>query len=287
MMSNKLTTLALLLLSCQLTQAFLPSWLPGVVTTSPDLNRYTAEVTSSTFDCRFNIGLPGHGAVFPINDLQFRLCKGAGTDEERVALPGTDGPRPHLSSGPHRISTVTEGSYISMDGVQSVPLIRGAWELIWRADSHCGFLICGFNLEKDVRRNENGAVLPKGNIYVTFPVWSKNGLKDEQTIKKNMEEKYKQYENEVEDQLKKYNEENNLLKKAMHFRNAVQADVDKDNAFAYLRDDVPSVEDVMEIGPFLQLVKTGTIWAKMGSFNSNTHTLLGSAVIRANDDVPV
>ena len=102
-----------------------------------------------------------------------------------------------------------------------------------------------------------------------------------------MEEKYKQYENEVEDQLKKYNEENNLLKKAMHFRNAVQADVDKDNAYAYLRDDVPSVEDVMEIGPFLQLVKTGTIWAKMGSFNSNTHTLLGSAVIRANDDVPV
>jgi len=162
MTSNKLTTLALLLLSCQLTQAFLPSWLPGVVPTSPDLNRYTAEVTSSTFDCRFNIGLPGHGAVFPINDLQFRLCKGAGTNEERVALPGTDGPRPHLSSGPHRISTVTEGSYISMDGVQSVPLIRGAWELIWRADSHCGFLICGFNLEKDVRRNENGAVLPKG-----------------------------------------------------------------------------------------------------------------------------
>jgi|SaaInl74LU_5_DNA_1037368.scaffolds.fasta_scaffold17940_2 hypothetical protein len=133
----------------------------------------------------------------------------------------------------------------------------------------------------------NHTIPSKGNIYVTFPVWSKNGLKDEQTIKKNMEEKYKQYENEVEDQLKKYNEENNLLKKAMHFRNAVQADVDKDNAYAYLRDDVPSVEDVMEIGPFLQLVKTGTIWAKMGSFNSNTHTLLGSAVIRANDDVPV
>jgi hypothetical protein len=32
----------------------------------------------------------------------------------------------------------------------------------------------------------------------------------------------------------------------------------------------------------LQIVKTGTIWSKMGSFKSNTHTLLGSAVIRSN-----
>jgi len=161
MMSSSFALL-LLIFSCQQVEAFLPTWLPGVTPTSPDLNRYTAEVTSTTFDCRLNIGLPGLGAVFPINDFQFRLCKGAGTDEERVALPGTDGPRPHLSSGPHRIATVTEGSFVTMDGLQGVPLKRGAWELIWRADSLCGFLICGFNLEKDVRRNENGAVLPQG-----------------------------------------------------------------------------------------------------------------------------
>lgn len=164
-------SLALLLLcSCQqlnnnVAHAFLPSWLPGVgVPTSPDLTKYTSEVTSTTIDCKFNIGLPGYGAVFPINDFTFRLCKGSsGTDEERVALPGTDGPRPHLSSGAHRITTITDGSFITMDGRKAVPLTRGAWELIWRGDSsHCGFLICGFNLEKDVRRNEHGAVLPKG-----------------------------------------------------------------------------------------------------------------------------
>ena len=102
-----------------------------------------------------------------------------------------------------------------------------------------------------------------------------------------MELKSKQFENERDDQLKKYNEENNLLKKALHFRNAVQADVDRDNLVAYLRDDVPSNDDVMEIGPFLHLVKTGTIWAKMGSFQKSTHTLLGSAVIKSNDGVPV
>ncbi len=49
-----------------------------------------------------------------------------------------------------------------MEGAKVVPLMKGAWELVWRADSNCGFLICGFNLERDVRRNENGAVLPKG-----------------------------------------------------------------------------------------------------------------------------
>lgn len=204
-----------------------------------------------------------------------------------MALPGADGPRPHLSSGPHRISTITEGSFISMEGAQSVPLGRGSWELIWRADSLCGFLICGFNLERDVRRNAHGAVLPRGNIYITFPVWSKNGLEDQQAIQKNMQQKYKQFENEVEDQLKKYNQENNLLKKAMHFRNAVQADVDKDNVKAYLREDVPRKEDVMEVGPCLQLVKTGTIWAKTGSFNGDRNTLLGSAVISSNGGVPV
>ena len=88
--------LTTLLFSCNLNaaQAFLPSWLPGVISTSPDLNRYTDECTSTTFDCRFSIGLTD--AVFPINDFQFRLCKGHGADEERVALPGADGPRPHL-----------------------------------------------------------------------------------------------------------------------------------------------------------------------------------------------
>ena len=170
MTSNKLllTTLTLLICCCQSVQAFLPSWLPGLgVPTSPDLTRYTDFITSSTFTCRLNIGLPNQeGAVFPITNFQFRLCKGSGTDEERVALPGADGPRPQLSSGPHRISTLTEGSYISMEGAKNVPLGRGAWELIWRADSLCGFLICGFHLERSVRRNEFGAVLPQGECVV-------------------------------------------------------------------------------------------------------------------------
>ena len=99
-----------------------------------------------------------------------------------------------------------------------------------------------------------------------------------------MEQKYKHYEIEVEHQLQKYNDETNLLKKAMHFRNAVQADVDKDNVKAYLREDVPGKDDVMEVGPCLQLVTTGTIWAKTGSFNSGKNTLLGSAVISSTDD---
>ncbi len=284
--SRSLITLLLttLLFSCNLNvaQAFLPSWLPGVISTSPDLNRYTDECTSTTFDCRFSIGLTD--AVFPINDFQFRLCKGHGADEERVALPGADGPRPHLSSGPHRISTLKDGSFVTMDGIQSVPLNLGAWELIWRSDSQVGYLICGFHLEYEARRNTNGAVLPKGNIYVTFPVWSKNGLEDEWTMKKNAERKYKEFEDERDTQLQKYNAEGNLLKKAMYFRNAVQADVDRDNISMYLRSDVPNKDDVMELGACLEIVKSGTIWSKVGGdFHSNGHRLLGSAILRSRE----
>jgi len=283
MTTNSWAATLLLLATCQLllnvAHAFLPSWVPGVPTTSPELNRYTSEVTSNTFDCRFSIGLTD--AVFPINDFQFRLCKGAGAAEERVSLPGSDGPRPQLSSGPHRISTIKDGSFVTMGGLQTVPLTRAAWELIWKGNSQVGYLICGFHLEHDARRNDHGATLPAGNIYVTFPVWSKKGLEDEWTIKKNAELKCKEFERERDDQLKKYNTENNLLKKAMHFRNAVQADVDRDNASMYLRDDIPTKEDVLDIGSFLNIVKTGTVWTKLGNFHSNDHKLLGSASIRS------
>ena len=106
-----------------------------------------------------------------------------------------------------------------------------------------------------------------------------------------MEQKYQHYETERDVQLRKYNDETNLLKKALHFRNAVQADIDKENVSVYLRDDVPNTQDVMELGAgSLSMVKTGMIWCKMGnSFASggNTHTLLGSAVIRSNDGVHV
>ena len=59
--------------------------------------------------------------------------------------------------------------------------------------------------------------IQKGNIYITFPVWSKNGLEDQQAIQKNMQQKYKQFENEVEDQLKKKQSRKQLVEKGNAF----------------------------------------------------------------------
>jgi hypothetical protein len=48
--------------------------------------------------------------------------------------------------------------------------------------------------------------------------------------------------------------------------------------------DVPSVDDVLEIGEGLQMVKIGTVWSKTGSFSdsfrANRQQLLGSATLR-------
>jgi hypothetical protein len=66
----------------------------------------------------------------------------------------------------------------------------------------------------------------------------------------------------------------NILMKALHFRNAAAAAMV----------DVPSVDDVLEIGEGLQMVKIGTAWSKTGSFSdsfrANRQQLLGSATLR-------
>ena len=51
--------------------------------------------------------------------------------------------------------------------------------------------------------------------------------------------------------------------------------------------DVPSADDVFEIGEGLQMVKSGTIWSKTGSFSgsfrANRQQLLGSATLMTNN----
>ena len=71
----------------------------------------------------------------------------------------------------------------------------------------------------------------------------------------------------------------NILKKALHFRNAVAATENMDNTGLHRLLDIPSNNDVMEIGEELQLVRIGTVWTKSGPFRSNHQQLLGSATL--------
>ena len=94
---------------------------------------------------------------------------------EHTTLPGADGEYSQLSSGHRRLDVVSEGHFINLKGTQHVKMDKGCWEMCWRDDKPAGTLICGFDLPEEYTRNE--AVLPKGEMYVSFPVWTKEGLK--------------------------------------------------------------------------------------------------------------
>ena len=243
------------LLLCDVVSSFLPSWIPGAVTSAapPELNQFTSQI-DTVVNARLNIGLISD-KLFVIDNFQFQLCNDPllrttddsnNNDAVRIPLPGVDGPRPNLSSGPHRIDVINNGSFINMDGLQNVQLKHGVWELVWNDGGLAGLIICGFQLDQDAHRND--AILEKGNLYLTFPIWSTKALQEKQVEKQQAELKYKEYETERNLQLEKLKETPNLLKKAMYFRQAFKAVEDMDNTGFHLMVNLPSEEEVLDIG---------------------------------------
>ena len=278
-----------LLLCCIFTSvaAFLPSWIPGVVRSAavPELNHFTSQM-DTVVNARLNVGLVSN-QLFVIDNFQFQLSNDPlllsdDADGKRIPLPGIDGPRPNLSSGPHRIEVTSNGSFVNMDGLQTVNLTNGVWELVWRENGHAGLVICGFQLHQDARRNDH--ILERGNLYITFPIWSSKGLNDKQAEKKLAEMKYREYELERNLQLEKFKEAPNLLQKAMHFRQAAKAVENMDDTGLHRMMNVPSEEEVFEAGGndgLLKIVRTGTLWSKTGSFRNNNgrQKLIGTATL--------
>ena len=268
----------ILSLYCLTVNAFLPPWMPGAVLSSaPELLRQA----QTDFDIRLSIGL-SDDAVFVIDGIQLQLCsKTINKDETDIPLPGAHGPRPHLSNGVHQIDVLKDGAYINMEGLQTVALHDGVWEMIWRQNSPAGIIICGFSLDKDAVRNES--ILEKGQIYLTWPVWSTDSLVPHQDQKALAAMKYEKFETERDSELEKMNNTPNILKKALHFRNAAAATEQMDYTGLHNMNDIPSTEEVLDIGDGLQIVKSGTVWSKTGSFEdsfrANRQRLLGSATL--------
>ncbi|KAL7533487.1 hypothetical protein ACHAWF_011285 [Thalassiosira exigua] len=264
---------------------FLSPLMPGAVLTSaPELQGYAQGQTDTMLDVRLSIGVAAD-QLFAIDGFQFRLRNdpSLATGEPPVPLPGAHGPRPHLSSGAYEISAMKDGSFVNMEGTQNVRFRDGVWEMIWRDESPAGLIICGFSLDSDARRNENN-VLEKGQVYLTWPVWSKDGLEKQQARKAEAEAKYRKFETERDNELEEMSNTPNILQKAMHFRNAAAATERMDFTGLHFLTDVPATEDVVEIGEELQIVKAGTVWTKTGtfsnSFRAHRQQLLGSAIIR-------
>mmetsp|Transcript_24880 Transcript_24880/g.56749 ORF Transcript_24880/g.56749 Transcript_24880/m.56749 type:complete len:290 (-) Transcript_24880:1614-2483(-) len=276
---------AVVLCLTEVSSAFLPTWVPGAsIQAIPDLNRYTTVFADEPMDVRLTVGLTKEN-VFVIDGFQFQLAgtladgASATPSAKGVPLPGANGPKPHLSSGAMTVTCEQPGKYINLQGLQRVELTGGVWEIIWRENSPAGILICGFHLASDAERND--CIMERGNIYLTFPIWSEDGLRRERAKKEKAQIEYDEHAMERDNELELMKETPNLLMKALHFRQACQATQKMDFSDLHHYVDVPSTSDVKIFGE-LHCVKTGTVWRTNGNafnepFRSAKQRLLGSA----------
>jgi hypothetical protein len=196
--------------------------------------------------------------------------------EDHVKMPGFHGPHPKLSAGLRRLNLVEEGSFISQMGQQFVKALNGCWELVWKEDSPAGNLICGFEVLEDATRND--ATLPKGRVYLSFPIWTKETLEHMQNEKERILNLANLALAEKDEELAKMQQTGNLLMKALHYRNAYAA------AEKYFMQPVsrmklvPSKDEVIPFQDDLLVTTTGTVWTK--SFPNGKQKLLGAAILK-------
>lgn len=210
-----------------------------------------------------------------IKDMVLDLTNGSPSDQH-VKMPGFNGPHPNLSAGLRRLNLVEEGSYISQVGQQFVKALNGCWELVWKEGSPAGNLICGLELPEEVQRN--GAVLPKGKIYITFPVWTKETLGQMQVQKDKILGLASEALAEKDAELAKMQETGNLLQKALHYRNAYAAAEKYFTQPKKKYETVPSKDEVISFQDDLLVTTKGTVWTK--SLPNGKQVLLGAANLK-------
>lgn len=136
-----------------------------------------------------------------------------------------------------------------------------------------------------------------GSIYLSFPVFDKFALAELQLRMKQQEAEVRECKDKANGILSKFNEETNLLMKALHYRNYFRA-MEKTHATKQgYSNNIPSpgADDALEIHSQIVLMTKGTVWNKgkgdgqyvFGSFGGgdprsrrHEHVLLGSATTR-------
>lgn len=196
-------------------------------------------------------------------------------------LPGANGPSPQLSSGARVLEVVKEGKFVDMTGSRRVNLEHGVWEMIWRKNANAGALICAFEVPEDVKRN--GAIIPQGRVYMTFPVWTQDTLQELRQRKVKAEEKAVEAMDRLKDETRMMAETDNPLMKALHFRNCCKAHEDLDYSGHRSYQKMPLEKDMVNLKDGLHLCSLGTVWTKKDAFFGGEHVLLGSATASPGD----
>jgi hypothetical protein len=203
--------------------------------------------------------------------LQAKAPKGC------VTLPGADGPHPQTSSGARTVNIHQLPYFIGMNGMEKIKLEQGAWELVWRETSPGGSLICGFEVPKAAERN--GARLPAGRMYLSFPVWTYDGLMEQQEAKADAEKRANEFLQEKNDALQAMQETNNLFMKAWQYRNAAAAYEKHELTGIRWYQWIPDMDHVVKMQDDLYVGMSGSVFTMDKGFFKAKH-LIGEAMIR-------
>jgi hypothetical protein len=219
-----------------------------------------------------DIGKEGDTSRIAIKGIVLDLNKD-NADYEHIEMPGTDGPHPKLSGGIRSLNIINEGYFINNMGTQMVKTMKGCWELVWKKDAPAGALLCGFEVPQEYKRND--ATLPKGRMYLSFPVWTKETLAFARSEKVRIIERAEECLGERDEELAKMQATLNPLMKALYYRNAYAA-VEQ----FYLQplkslEYVPDEGDVIAIQDDLFLTTKGLVWSK--NLPRGEQVLLGAA----------
>jgi len=181
--------------------------------------------------------------------------------KEHVKMPGAHGAYPKLSGGLCELCIQKPGQFITTSGTQHVQVDKSCWELCWKKDAQAGSLIMGFDIAEDYERN--GIQIPRGTVYVNFPVWSKEGLQVARDAKTRAIQRAKEALEERDDELAKYQATSNPLMKVWHYRNAYAAvEIYTLQPLKHYDDWVPEEDEVIPLPGDLFLNKNGFVWTK-------------------------
>ena len=224
-----------------------------------------------------NIGNRNDISRLAINGMVFDLTNQIpNSSDDFVKMPGVHGSKSSSSGGLKTLNIVQDGSFISMAGCEIVKPNKGCWEIIWKEGAKSGSLLCGFETERDYKRNN--AILPQGTVYVSFNTWSSEGLKREQELKERTSKLASSALQRKDEELTKMAETTNVLQKVRHYYNALSAAEmysKQPNARMEL---VPSTDEVVHFKGDMYVSTNGHVWTQ--DLPTGKPSVLGTAKMK-------
>lgn len=247
----------------------------------PELRRFTEAHVGKDLKIRLDIMPEGESRPhMSITGMNIKL-DGSPASLPHPKMPGADSMRDrHLSSGTLALDVLKEGSFVDMTGTKMAHVQNACWEMVWQKDYLAGYLLCGFDVPEDIRRN--AAVLPKGDLFFSFTIWTRETLDRCQKKKRNIQETAFKFSKKRRVEEAKLRRTTNPLMKVLHYRNAFEAAENYRNSGIRHYSKVPEDEDVISMGDNLLVTKTGTMWTNKvtsNGFGRKKHLKLGVATI--------